>query len=127
MILADALPAVPWSDTTQWIFGACGFLGVVTLIFTVALQARKLFGRTPPIHDELEKRDKALRKMIFASESNLKGRIDKLEQRYEEMQLDRERKWAQLQSEFTEMATTLSYIRGKLDEQEKRRTNHAAS
>jgi TolA-binding protein len=123
MILAQS---IQWPATLQVLVGICGLLTLVALVFTVALQARKLFGRTPPINDELEKRDKALRKMIFASENNLKERlqetrqrIENLEARYEEMQIDRQRKWEELQRDFQEVRETLAFIRGKFEQEAK--------
>lgn len=112
------LPPIPYSTTGQFMLGLLGFLMIVGTVLWIWNQGSKAFGRTPPLNDELEKRDKALRKMIFASENNLKERIKKLEDLYAEMQADRIRKWAELQREIAEQNAALSYIRGKLDEQE---------
>ncbi len=110
---------IPWSTTATVSLGLLAIVMIIGALLWVWNEGKKAFGRTPPLYDELEKRDKALRKMIFASEGSLKERMNRLEQRYEEMQLDRERKWTQLQADFKELSNTLSYIRGKLDEQEK--------
>ncbi len=115
------VPEVPWSATGSWMVGLIGVLGVVYLGLGVWSQIKKLFGQTPPMHEALEQRDKALRKMIFASEAGLKERIqtervriDQLEQRYLEMQIDRERKWATLQKSISELAEMVAFIRGTL-------------
>lgn len=115
------VPEVPWSATGSWMVGLIGVLGVVYLGLGVWSQIKKLFGQTPPMHEALEQRDKALRKMIFASEAGLKERIqtervriDQLEQRYLEMQIDRERKWSVLQKSISELAEMVAFIRGTL-------------
>jgi len=115
------VPEVPWSATGSWMVGLIGVLGVVYLGLGVWSQIKKLFGQTPPMHEALEQRDKALRKMIFASEAGLKERIqtervriEQLEQRYLEMQIDRERKWATLQKSISELAEMVAFIRGTL-------------
>lgn len=115
------LPEVPWANTGNWMLGLIGVLGVVYLGLGVWSQVKKLFGQTPPMHEALDQRDKALRKMIFASEAGLKERIqnermriDTLEQRYLEMQIDRERKWAALQKSISELAEMVAFIRGTL-------------
>jgi len=115
------VPEVPWSATGSWMVGLIGVLGVVYLGLGVWSQIKKLFGQTPPMHEALEQRDKALRKMIFASEAAMKERIqnereriDVLEQRYLEMQIDRERKWATLQKSISELAEMVAFIRGTL-------------
>jgi len=117
------VPEVPWSATGSWMVGLIGVLGVVYLGLGVWSQIKKLFGQTPPMHEALEQRDKALRKMIFASEAGLKERIqtervriDQLEQRYLEMQIDRERKWSVLQKSISELAEMVAFIRGTLKE-----------
>ena len=121
MILAEGVE-VPWEVTVRWIWGALGALGVVSLVFTVAIQARKLFGRTPPLGDEL----KSLRGEIYHAKNSVKKelraemardslRITELEGLYREMQLDRERKWNELQAEYRKLETTLAFIRGKFE------------
>jgi len=131
-ILAQATH-VPWPVTSQWLFGMLGFVALLGSVFFTLNQARKLFGRTPPFHEEYDRREKNLRGQIehaknsaikFAREKNeqLERRIEKQEELYAEMQRDRERKWGQLQKEINEVGNDLAYIRGKFEEQEKRRT-----
>jgi hypothetical protein len=126
LLLGQTTPDVPWSVTQQWLYGLLGLLGVIWLVLAVVIQFRKLFGRTPPLTDELDKRDKAIRAMIFAAEKHLKdeqarqlGLIVKLEEQYADMQADRVRKWDELQIQISEQNSTLSYIRGKLDQQDR--------
>ena len=82
-------------------------LFVILLLLAIWNSGKRAFGRTPPFSEEMDKRDKVIRKMIFAAEANLKEEInraekrtDRLEELYREMQTDRERKWLQLTSEY---------------------------
>jgi len=72
------------------------------------------------------KRDKQIRKMIFAAERNLneklKGSAWRIRAAHEqhrdalrEMQLDRERKWNDLSEKIGELGKALSFIRGKFE------------
>lgn len=114
------LPPIPWSTTGTFTLGLIGLLSVSGLMLWIYNQAKKAFGRNPPMHEELDKRDRALRKMIFASEVNMKERITRLENLYAEMQADRLRKWEELQTQMNELGNTLAFIRGKFEREEKR-------
>jgi hypothetical protein len=123
MILAQ-MPDVPWTVTSKWVWGLMGFLGCVWLVFAVCIQAKRLFGRTPPIQDELERREKKLRGEIMHQKNSalkemrsvltpLIARVEKAENDIEEMQLDRSRKWAELQKEIHTIAQDVAFIRGQ--------------
>lgn len=123
-------PAVPWSETSKWLFGLLGALGVVWLIFSVVIQARKLFGRVPPMQDELEQRDKRLRGEIqHAKNSTLKEfrlvleplieRVEKTEAVAQEIQLDQTRRWTELNNEIHAIATDVAFLRGQQKERER--------
>ncbi len=126
-LLAQATTTVPWEFFPPWLFGLFGALciGLVALLFIHYF--KKVFGRQPPFDDELKK----LRSEIYHSKNSLKKellelikaereRVTKLEERYEEMQLDRQRKWDELKNEYTEVSNTLAYLRGWIDEQKRR-------
>lgn len=122
----NPLPNVPWGTTGTFMLGLIGVIGVAVLVVQLVLGLKKLLGRTPPFHEELDKRDKAIRRQVFAVENNLKAahaentkRIEALEERYDEMQKDRERKWSELKEDINGVGQTLAYIRGKIDEQER--------
>lgn len=117
MIIAD----IPFDigATNQFILGACGVLMVVTLVFGVVLQAKKLFGRQPPIDDVL----KGLRKEIYHAKGSVRKellaemhldriRLVKLEEHYEEMQLDRERKWKELNETYHALDLKIAAMTG---------------
>jgi uncharacterized protein (DUF342 family) len=115
MMLAEG--NIQWPATIQFIIGLVGVLSIISLVFGVAIQARKLFGRNPPINDDL----KSLRSEIYHSKNSLRKefkevlskeshRITALEELYREMQLDRERKWKELQTELHELEITTATL-----------------
>ncbi|EEF62084.1 hypothetical protein [Pedosphaera parvula] len=74
----EAVPQVPWPATSTWLLGAIGFMGIVLLILGVVNQARKLWGRQPPIDEELanldedfDKRERTIRFDIQAGDEQL--------------------------------------------------------
>ena len=125
MTFAQLSTNVPWPVTSQWILGLLGFLTAVSLIFAIVIQAKKLFGRTPPFHEELDKREKAIRKQIYAVEHNLRRefmslhqdqerRLAMLEEQHAELQRDRIRKWEELTRGLGDLGAAVAFIRGKI-------------
>lgn|SRR3990167_11253474 len=121
-------PPIPWSTTGTFMLGLIGVLSVVLLALFVWNQGKKAFGRVPPFHEELDKREKAMRRQIYAVESTLRReakqlhedsvrRINLLEQQYIEMQTDRERKWTALTKDINEVRQTLAFIRGRFEKE----------
>ena len=117
------MQAVPYlGETGSLALGLIGMLTVAALILTVAQKGKAVFGRTPPFHEELDQRDKALRKMIFATEASLKERIAEqgrltmeLAEQLRDLQLDRQRKWEELRQGYSELRESLAFIRGKFE------------
>lgn len=121
MMLAEGIPYL--GETGQLLLGLVGLLTAGVLVLTFVQKIKAVFGRTPPFHEELDKRDKALRKMIFASENNLKERIAEnskrtleLAEQLRDMQLDRQRKWEELKDEYSTLRQDLAFIRGKFEQ-----------
>lgn len=52
-MLAQMEPDVHWPLTVQAIIGLVGVLSIVWLVLSVAIACKKLFGKHPPIHEEL--------------------------------------------------------------------------
>jgi hypothetical protein len=126
IILAQATMDVPWNSFTHWLEGLVGFLSVMLLVILVIYYGRKTFGRRPPIDDDLKKlrseiyhAKNSVRKEVVALIATESKRIAKLEERYEEMQVDRARKWEELKGQVHDMETTLAFIRGKLEQEDK--------
>lgn len=113
MLAAD----IQWPQTTQTLVGIVGLLAIISLVFSVVIKSKKLFGRNPPIGDDL----KSLRSEIYQSKNSLRKefrevitkeshRITALEELYREMQMDRERKWKELQTELHEVEITIATL-----------------
>jgi len=117
------MQAIPYlGETGSLALGLIGLLTVAALVLTVAQKAKSVFGRTPPFHEELDKRDKALRHIICACEADLKERIAEqgrrtveLAEQLRDMQLDRQRKWEELRQGYSELRESLAFIRGKFE------------
>lgn len=127
MILADVLPPIPWSTTGQWLLGLFAFVAVIGSVLFTINQAKKLFGRTPPLDEELSRKHKkifgeiehgknAVKKELRAEMHAQTERIEKLEERYDELQLDRERKWNTLQKEMHELELKLATFTGRIEQ-----------
>src|SRR4051812_23408934 len=76
MMIADI--NVPWTTTTSWLLGALGALGAAFLLFGVINQARKLFGRRPPLDDQLSHLDRSLRKDMKKGDQAVERQIRSL-------------------------------------------------
>ena len=133
MIAQLTLPPIAWGTTGNFLLGLIGTLSVVGLLLWIYNQGKRAFGRTPPIHEDLDARDKRLRQMIFASEKHLKEEqarqlrlITRLEEQYADMQADRVRKWEELHRLIAEQNAALAYIRGWLDEERRKQAKDQA-
>ncbi len=64
-------PNIPtsWPETIKWIVGAMGALTIVYLIFATLNQGKKLFGRKPPMDEQVELLDRDLRKDMAAGDA----------------------------------------------------------
>ena len=126
MIELFAQTNVPWPVSSQWLLGFIGVsVGAGSVLFTYN-QARKAFGRKPPLEQEIAAGHTTVRKQIYAVENNLRRefqqrhveaerRITMLEERYTEIEADKLRTWQKLQEEISEVRETLGFIRGKLE------------
>ena len=125
-ILAQAVVDIPVNDTMKTLLGLIGVMVLAITVLTFWLLCKKLFGRKPPLSKELaELKKEMLGHVMHQKNSALKEmgnrhaehqrRIEQLEEQYRQMQLDRERKWAELQKEIKELSETLSFMRGKFE------------
>jgi hypothetical protein len=125
-ILAEVLPAVPWSTTGQWMLGFIGILSVVYLALGVLNQSKKAFGRRPPIEEELESRAKSFRgeiaharnsvlKEIRPPIESLEKRTTRIEEDIEYIKQDRERKWITLTNEMHQLDVKLATMIGRIE------------
>ena len=56
-----------WPETLKTLVGVVGLLMIIWLIMAVALSSKKLFGRRPPIGDELDRLEARLHQEIIES------------------------------------------------------------
>jgi hypothetical protein len=102
LLAQEAIPQVPWSTTSAWLWGAIGFIGIVFLILGVVNQARKLWGRQPPIDvefdnlgEDLEQRERTIRFDIQAGDERLEQLMTELraevELKFDMLGLERQR------------------------------------
>jgi len=105
------VPTVPWPVTTQWLFGLLGAAAVVYLGLSIATQARKLWGRRPPIDDDFAR----LRLEMKTGDEALGRRMDQLDEQYISLQTERERTWRELKDEISAVREDLSFIRGRME------------
>jgi signal transduction histidine kinase len=125
----DTIPSVPWSTTSNWILGAIGFLGIVTLVLGVINQSRKLWGRKPPIDEEfanlgesLAKRENTLRFDIQAGDERLEQLMNELraevEFKYDTLVNERQRQSKDLHDKidtrFMHMMEKMEEVKGEL-------------
>lgn len=114
-IIADITTDVPWSATSQWLFGALGFLGIVYLLFGVAIGARKLFGTRPPLDDQLLEVQKVLRAEFKAGDDSLRRSIETILEEIAEMNSTRLRLLSEIKNEIRELSNDVSFIRGRME------------
>lgn len=107
-------PAVPWNETQHWLLGLIGFLGVLALVSVVAVNARKLFGKHPPIHEELS----TVRREFKEGDAELRRAImqerEDREEQMADLQRDRQRSVGELHKKINGIGRIVYMIAGKL-------------
>ena len=118
-VLAQANVEVPWRYLPDWLFGLIAFLSVTLLALLVIYYVRKIFGRRPPIDDELDSRDRRLRSEIYHAKNSvlkeLGSRLARTENEIEEIKIDRERKWTLLTQEYHQLDLKLAHLAGRME------------
>jgi len=116
LFLADI--AVPWPATQSWLLGLLGAASFLYVILGTINQGRKLFGRTPPIDEDLQRLNSSLKKELKDQTDTLTDAMGDLQQKTEdaisEMRIDRLRTWEALKGEIGEVKTEVAFIRGSL-------------
>lgn len=127
MLFAQATTEIPFKFLPPWLYGFLAFLSCVLLVLMVLHYGKKVFGRNPPLDDDLKK----LRREIYHATGTVKKElkeliatqakeITELRDMYFEMQKDRERKWKELDDKFSGLASSLAFIRGKFERKNRR-------
>ena len=71
MMLAQTAVDIPLSDTMKTLIGILGVLTAGLMVMWFAIAWKKLFGRRPPIGEELDKLEKRMRAELVASHSRV--------------------------------------------------------
>ena len=125
-MLADVNVEASWPAAMKTLAGVIGLLCIVSLIFTVVLQSKKLFGRTPPLMDELDKLEKKLHSQILETYSRAYKNSEEakqeardvradMESRFEKLNEDRQKIQAGINKTFQDIERGLGRLEGKTE------------
>jgi hypothetical protein len=96
LLLAQVELSGTWPATIKVAIGIIGLLCIASLIFSVVLQSRKLFGRRPPIEDELDKLEKKLHAEVMDSFGRAYKRAEEAHAAAESLSADTDQKFEKL-------------------------------
>jgi hypothetical protein len=117
-MLAQISP-VPWPMAGNWFLGLIGVLGVAYLVLGVAHQSRRLFGKHPPLGEEIARIDQELRRDLARAARECERRHEAarsdLGERFRELALERERNLGELHEKINFVAADVAFIRGKIE------------
>ena len=122
-------PNIPELTTWHSVLGLLGIIAVANMVLWFVSLTKQVFGRKPTLEEEMNTNAKSLRSEIYQAKNSalkemglryaaIEARTAILEARHEEMQLDRERKWKELQHEISEMRETMAFIRGRFEKKD---------
>ena len=122
-------PNIPELTTWHALLGLLGIIAVANMVLWFVSLTKQVFGRKPTLEEEMNTNAKSLRSEIYQAKNSalkemgsrhaaIEARTAILEARHEEMQLDRERKWKELQHEISEMRETMAFIRGRFEKKD---------
>ncbi len=122
-------PNIPELTTWHAVLGLLGIIAVANMVLWFVSLTKQVFGRKPTLEEEMNTNAKSLRSEIYQAKNSalkemglryaaIEARTAILEARHEEMQLDRERKWKELQHEISEMRETMAFIRGRFEKKD---------
>lgn len=124
--LAQMEPEVNWSATMKFILGLVGMLSILWLVFSVAIAWKKLFGRKPPLTEELEKLENKIHLQIvetygraYKNSEEAKAMTNDLradmEKRFEDLNQERARTLDGINRAFRDFERGLGRLEGKTE------------
>lgn len=104
--------------TGNWFLGLIGVLSVACLVLGVAQQSRRLFGKHPPLSEEVNRMDQERRReMLLVTQdcerrhTTLRGEMD---ERFRDLAIENARSLGELHEKINAVASDLAFIKGKL-------------
>jgi len=115
ILLAQLEPDIHWRSTLYVLGGLVGLLSVVWLILSVAIACKKLFGKHPPVHEELAK----LREEFLQGDETLLAALQlettERQKAIEKIQAQRTDSLRQLDKRFERVMFALGKIAGRFN------------
>jgi len=115
-------PPIPWPLTGNWVLGLIGVLAAVYLVLGVAGQCQKLFGKNPPLSDELLRIDRQARADLAQTAQDCERRHSTLrhemDERLREIAVERTRNLGELHEKINAVAADVAFIRGKFSKEQ---------
>ncbi len=109
----ELLPS-SWPATVHFLIGLVGVMGIVYLLIATVNQARKLFGRRPPMDEQVALLDKDLRREMKAGDKEVERQVASLRvdmnSQFEDLSLARKDHQIVIERSFEKLSD-------KLDEQ----------
>ena len=116
--MEPTVETIPWPITGHWLLGLIGVLSVAYLILSVAQTSRRLFGKHPPIGEELARIDQELRRDLARAAQDCERRHSglrrEMDERFRDLALERVRSLGELHEKINAVGADVAFIRGKL-------------
>jgi len=127
-MLAQTVIDLPLNDTLKWLAGLLGCITVLIAIGTLALIVRKLFGRQPPLTEELQLLEQRLVRVVMHQKTSalhemgvrhdsLAERLQRTEDELINIQADRADTLRRINARFERVLLGLANIAGQLGTQ----------
>jgi len=117
-IMTSQIPPIQWPVSGEWLVGLIGVLGVVYLILGVVYQGRLLFGKHPPLSEEVSRIYQELRRELASTNQVCEQRHGALrvevDERFRDLSLERVRSLGELHEKINMVAGDIAFIRGRL-------------
>ena len=99
----------------KWILG-CTLVMAAAMVVAIGISLRRSRVTVEPQPVVVEKAAKRFSKELCDSRhEEISRRLDEHERLIEDIRVDRERKWKELQGQYSELGGTLEYMRGQFD------------
>lgn len=125
-MLAQTVIDIPLTDTMKTVVGLLGVITLAVMVLTFVILIKKVFGRKPSIGKELSDNSKALRSELYQVNGStkkelnarfyaLEKRVDKQDERFEELQLHLARQFAEARAEYHTLELAVAKLTGRIE------------